>query len=145
MICVDSSVAIKWILPEVDSELATRLLTHAVSLQRAVVAPSLLGYEVTNVLRQRMTRLAVSLATAEIEILRLLSFPVQLIHDSENHGRALAIADRFGLPAAYDAHYIAFAAQLSCEFWTADARLANRVSPELPFVRLLADWNGNSI
>jgi predicted nucleic acid-binding protein len=44
---------------------------------------------------------------------------------------------RFSLPAAYDAHYLALAAQLGGEFWTADAKLAGVVQAELPWVRLV--------
>jgi predicted nucleic acid-binding protein len=49
----------------------------------------------------------------------------------------LDLADRFALPAAYDAHYLALADWLGGEFWTADRRLAKAVGEALPWVRLV--------
>ena len=51
--------------------------------------------------------------------------------------RALDLAERFSLPAAYDAHYLALADWLGGEFWTADRRLARAVHDELPWVRVV--------
>jgi len=53
------------------------------------------------------------------------------------HWRVIELAERLSLPAAYDAHYLALAAQLRGEFWTADAKLARAVRAELPWVRLV--------
>ncbi len=53
--------------------------------------------------------------------------------------RAMEISHRFGLPAAYDAHYLALAEYKKCEYWTADSRLWNAVGDELSWVRRLSD------
>ncbi len=37
----------------------------------------------------------------------------------------------------YDAHYLALAARLGAEFWTADQRLVNTVQSALPWVRFV--------
>ena len=42
--------------------------------------------------------------------------------------------------AAYDAHYLALAEMLGCEFWNADERLYNTVKDELPWVKWLGDF-----
>jgi predicted nucleic acid-binding protein len=57
------------------------------------------------------------------------------------HMLALDFADTYGLPAAYDAHYLALADLLDCEFWTDDRRLLQRVGRDLPFVRWLGDFD----
>jgi hypothetical protein len=44
-----------------------------------------------------------------------LALPIRLIHDLEVHARALEIAGRFSLSAAYDAHYPAVAEMLGGE------------------------------
>jgi predicted nucleic acid-binding protein len=49
----------------------------------------------------------------------------------------LALAERFSLPAAYDAHYLALADWLGGEFWTADRKLVRAVEDELPWVRVV--------
>ena len=38
------------------------------------------------------------------------------------HRRALQLASELGQGAAYDAHYLALAEALECEYWTADDR-----------------------
>ena len=53
-----------------------------------------------------------------------------------------SLAARFNRPAAYDAHYLALAEMMNCEFWTADRRLFNVVKDELPWVRWLGKHEG---
>ena len=53
------------------------------------------------------------------------------------HWRALELAERFSLPAVYDAPYLALAEGLGGEFWTADGALARTVQPAMPWVRLV--------
>jgi len=56
-----------------------------------------------------------------------LSLPLRLHGDVSLHRWAVDLAERFSLPAAYDAHYLALAEWLGGEFWTADRRLAQAV------------------
>ena len=51
-----------------------------------------------------------------------------------------SLATRFNRPAAYDAHYLALAEMMNCEFWTADRRLFNVVRDELPWVHRLGTY-----
>ena len=53
--------------------------------------------------------------------------------------QALALADALGVPATYDAHYLALAEHLGCELWTDDQRLIRIVATSLPFVRWIGD------
>jgi predicted nucleic acid-binding protein len=48
-----------------------------------------------------------------------------------------SLATRFNRPATYDAHYLALAEMMDCEFWTADERLFNAVRDELSWARWL--------
>src|SRR5687767_16037598 len=136
MICVDASLAVKWILKEDDSDRARALFRAAVHAGESIVAPPLLPIEVTNILRQRM-RGPDGLTRAEAtELLDdFLTYPVGVHQPTGLHRRALALADSYGLPAAYDAHYLALAQHLRCNFWTADQRLLNRLGTALPFVK----------
>jgi predicted nucleic acid-binding protein len=145
MICIDSSVAAKWILEEEWTTEARALYDAALNAGELIVAPPLLPIEVTNVLRQRLRRSPdYSLGEALAQLDRFLGFSVEIRNPSWLHRRALQIADAFGLPAAYDAHYLALADELHCPFWTADRRLALAVGRGLGFVRLLGEYDATA-
>jgi predicted nucleic acid-binding protein len=52
MICIDASVAVKWVLQEELSEHARALYRAHLRMREPLVAPSLLLYEVANTVRQ---------------------------------------------------------------------------------------------
>ena|GEM_PF-3721782 len=54
MICVDASVAAKWLFPEEYSAQALSLVNHAAAAKERIIAPALLPIEITNIIRQRM-------------------------------------------------------------------------------------------
>jgi predicted nucleic acid-binding protein len=141
MICVDASVAVKWVLDEERSDRAKALFRATERAGRDIVAPTLLPLEVTNILRQR-TRAANGLALeAAIRILdRFLALPIAIHAPDDLHRRALALAHAFDLPAAYDARYLALAEHFGCDLWTDDERLFRRVERSLPFIRRLGDY-----
>jgi predicted nucleic acid-binding protein len=140
MICLDSSVVVKVILDEEQSDLARALYDSLILEQTLIVAPPLLPIEMTNVLRKRMRREnAISLDAAMNLFEVFLALPIAIHNPPGIHQQALRLADAFELPASYDAHYLALAEFMNCEFWTADQRLWQQVERGLPFVR----WIGN--
>jgi len=60
-------------------------------------------------------------APSEAEALLDVALRLDLVlhDDPELHKHALKLAQRFSLPATYDAHYLALADQLGAELWTA--------------------------
>lgn len=141
MICVDASIAVKWILEEDLTAQADALYLAAQRAGSPIVAPALLLFEVTNVVRQQVRgERAMPLVAASRALADFLSFDIEIHAPSGLHQLALTIADANGLPAAYDAHYLALSELLGCEFWTADRRLLQRVQGALPFVRWLGDY-----
>lgn len=140
MICVDASVAVKWVLAEDYSSAARQLYGAAARRSEAVVAPMLLPMEVTNILyRRTRARDGLSVTQATTLLDDFLAFPIELLRPADLHAAALAIAVEFGLPAAYDAHYLALARGLGCDLWTDDRRLLRHVGGRLPFVRWIGD------
>lgn len=66
-----------------------------------------------------------------------LDLPLELCGEPDLQWRALDLANKFFLPAAYDAHYLALAQLLEGEFWTSGGRLARTVQSSLPWVHLV--------
>jgi predicted nucleic acid-binding protein len=100
-----------------------------------------MNIEVTNIPRQRM-RNSAQATFANVSRLRedFLQLKVTILNPAGLHHRALIIADAMGLPAAYDAHYLALSEYQNCEFWTADLRLLRQVGDQLPYAKWIGDY-----
>jgi len=140
MICVDASVAAKWVLPEEYSDRALALYTATIETGEPIVAPTLLPIEVANVMRQRMVREHLSLADATQLFSQFLRFPITYPAADHLSLRALSLAATYNLPAVYDAQYLALAEELSCPLWTADRRLLHAVLSKLSYVHAISDY-----
>lgn len=146
MICVDASVAAKWIFDEEHFQAARALYRDAADRAERIVAPLLLPIEMTNIIRQRMRRakppqqhpLTLPEATDALE--RFLAFPLALTMPPELHRQALELAAAHDLPAVYDTHYLAMAQMLGCPLWTADQNLIHTLGGTLPFVKWIGDY-----
>ncbi len=146
MICVDASLAAKWVFEEEHCREARTLYRDALMSSERIVAPALLPIEVTNIVRQRVRRVKppaqqpLSLTEAQEALDRFLALGIEVTMPSQLHRQALELADAQGLPAVYDAHYVALAQMLGCELWTADRHLADAIRQKLPFVRWIGDY-----
>jgi predicted nucleic acid-binding protein len=142
MFCADASLAAKWVLPEQHRDLALALLRATLAAGEPIVAPHFLRVEVTNILRQRLRRpdAPLTLAEATERLRTFLALPLMLITPDALHERAFRLADAYGLPAAYDAHYVVLAQELGCDLWTDDRRLLRELAGRLPFVRWIGDY-----
>ncbi|MPZ13598.1 MAG: PIN domain-containing protein, partial [Chloroflexi bacterium] len=123
MICVDSSIAAKWVFVEEHSERARLLLRVALEQQEPIIAPTLLPSEVANVIRQRLRQGQVQLNEARALLAQFLAVPIAILTPETVFDLSLVLADQFSLPAVYDAHYVALAKLLDATLWTADQRL----------------------
>ena len=117
---IDSSVAIKWYLPEEHSDRAIALQREDIELH----APDLLYVECGNVVwkRERKSELTRLDAAAILDSLGMLGI--------ETHSSWPLVLASFEIAAAtgrtvYDSLYIALALQLECKFVTADLKLCN--------------------
>ena len=142
VIVVDASLALKWIIREPDSGIAKTLLKRWNADRTDIIAPCLFAYEITNILYRQVVTGKLSYGETKLLLKNLFSIGVLLdFSEYENISmRAMEFAHRFGLPAAYDAHYLALAERENCEYWTADARLLNTIKGKLPWVRKLEDY-----
>jgi len=140
VICVDASIAAKWIFAEDHSDQALALASACARESRRMMAPVLLPFEVTNVIRKRAIREALTGTEADLAYSRFLAYGVTLTISEDLHRSALTVAQAYNLPAVYDAYYIALAQALDCSLWTDDRRLLRAVGGPLPFVRWIGDY-----
>jgi predicted nucleic acid-binding protein len=141
-VVVDTSIVIKWVVEETDSDTATSLLIKWFSEGTVLLAPILLAYEIANVLYQRVRKGTILFDEAE-QILTYVLLKAIKFDTSPDYSlsiRATQLAYRFSLPATYDAHYLALAERENCEYWTADVRLINAINGQLSWVRKLDDY-----
>lgn len=113
---IDTSVAIKWVVEEADSDAALALAGAD------MIAPALARIEAGNVLRTLAARQAVSAAQALDLFALLQTAPVVIVdHDEALERQALALALELGHPV-YDCVYLALAERTGRHLVTADRR-----------------------
>jgi predicted nucleic acid-binding protein len=136
LVCVDAKLVMRLVADPADESIQ-HLWELWDSERRQLAAPTLLYYEVANALYRYQKLGYLSASSVQLAFRAALALPLKLHGEPDLHWRALDLADKFSLPAAYDAHYLALAELLEGEFWTADGRLARTVQPSLPWVHLV--------
>lgn len=147
VVVVDTSIVIKWVLQESDSDVAETMLIDWSSNGVVILAPALLTYEVTNALYKNVRKGEITLEEAKEALRKVLLSGVVLnfSKDSDLGRRAIEFAGQFGLSATYDAHYLALAEREGCELWTADTRMWNSIRGKLSWVRWIGDYHTTKI
>lgn len=135
-LCVDANLVIRLVADPADESIQY-LWEQWDSERRQLAAPTLLYYEVANALHRYQKLGFMGAASVQLAFKAALALPLELHGEPDLHWRALDLANRLSLPAAYDAHYLALAELLEGEFWTADRRLARTVQSSLPWVHLV--------
>ncbi|MGD8626581.1 MAG: type II toxin-antitoxin system VapC family toxin [Anaerolineae bacterium] len=135
-LCVDANLVIRLVADPSDQAIQ-RLWEQWAAERRQIAAPTLLYYEVANVLYRYQALGLMRASSVQLALKAALALPIQLHGEPVLHRHALDLAERFSLPAAYDAHYLALAEQLGGEFWTADGKLARTVQASLPWVHMV--------
>lgn len=138
-VCVDAGLIASAILDEPLSEEARRLLASWIDNEVELLAPDLWAYEVVATTHKAILRGNLP-PGRRIHVLRaFFNQDVSLVRPPGIHERAADLAALLGLPATYDAHYLALAESEGIEFWTADQRLYNAVHDSLPWVHWLGE------
>ena len=116
-VVVDASVVIRWFVPEVGSDAASRLLAGDDRLE----APDLLFSEIANaiwkkVIRGQLTRAESQLLVSDIENIAVDTTPCRAL---ANDAHAIALLTS---RSVYDSMYVALARRLDTRVITADER-----------------------
>lgn len=130
---LDSSVALKWVLPEPDHAQAIKLRDDTRSGLHELLAPDVFPIEIAHSLTraERQGRLSVVQGWPSWQL---------IMADAPTLHPYLPLLPRaYGLSSAlrtgtYDCLYVALAEREGCELVTADARLVANVAARFPFV-----------
>lgn len=130
---LDANVALKWVLPEVDSDRALRLRTSVQAGLHDLLAPDAFSIEVAHALSRAERKGVIAVGDADAHLLNILSTPPQLHPSLSLLRRALAIssAHRVGV---YDCLYVALAERENCQLVTADDKLLKNLAANFPFI-----------
>ncbi|MBL0370420.1 type II toxin-antitoxin system VapC family toxin [Rhizobium sp. KVB221] len=120
LIIIDSSVAIKWVVPEIGSKEAL-----ALRLKYDLCAPELIIPEIANILWKKFQRGELSAAEAGLAAELLANSGISYASMRGLLEKATDFALALGHPA-YDCVYLAAALEANCPFVTADARLIRK-------------------
>jgi predicted nucleic acid-binding protein len=135
-LCIDADLVVR-LVADPEDQVVQQLWEQWDAERRQLAAPALLYYEVTNALYRYQRLGFMSLAAVRLGLKAALALPLHLYGEADLQWRALELAGRLGLAAAYDAQYLALAEWLGGEFWTTDRRLAHAAQPILPWVHLV--------
>jgi predicted nucleic acid-binding protein len=134
---IDASVAVKWFLPEANSDKADALLNALLNQRLYLIAPDLLIPEVVNTLWKRSVLTnEISLREARESCADLVSLPVRVLSSAAIAVRALEFSAQ-ERHSVYDALYVVLALERGCEFVTADQPLVNKLGGKFPAIRWL--------
>ncbi|MGB3201585.1 MAG: type II toxin-antitoxin system VapC family toxin [Nodosilinea sp.] len=138
-IVVNSSVAIKWFVPQVHSDKARQILSTYQEGQLELLAPDLIYAEIGNIVWKlnRFQELAEQDAEDILETFQLISFSITpsslLLHDAyhfaKNHQRTV-----------YDSLYMTLSLWQQCLFVTSDSKLFNAISPAFSNIITIENW-----
>ncbi|MEQ8464571.1 type II toxin-antitoxin system VapC family toxin [Coleofasciculus sp. E1-EBD-02] len=139
-VVIDSSVAIKWYVPQPYSSQAIQILNDYQAGTIALLAPDLIYAEVGNITWKlyRFQGLSASDAQTIIDAFQLVKF------NRVPAASLLKDAYQFAVTyqrSVYDSLYIALSLRQQCQFVTADQKLVNAVSATHPNVISIGNWS----
>lgn len=138
-VCVDASFILRTLVPGPYSPQALALYTKWYAQRVLLVAPALLPFEVTAVLRRQVYLEQLLPEEGEAAFVAFRAIRIRLYSRSGLLSRAWELAKAFNRPRTYDMAYLAVAESLGVDFWTADERLYNAVKEKLLYVRWVGE------
>ena len=134
---LDASVALKWVLPEDDSDKAIRVRDEFARGLRELIAPDVFPVEVAHTLAKTERRRLILPGEGAKKLADVSSFMPDLHSYLPLLPRAFDIASaaRIGV---YDCLYVALAEREGCQLLTSDQRLLNALGAKMSFLIDLA-------
>ena len=134
---VDASVALKWVLPEAQSDKARELRNDFQRRVHELLAPDVFPIELAHALTRAERKRIIPLGYAKGFLADILRTVPVLQPSLPLLSRATDISSQSRL-GVYDCLYVALAGREGCRLLTADERLVNAIGQQFAFVELLS-------
>lgn len=134
---IDSSIGVKWVIPEVDSAKALRLRDDYRNAVIELLAPDFCPIEVANSITRAERQGRITQAEGAVALRDSLIHLPQLENVLALLPRADAVSSQTK-SAVFDCLYVALAERESCQLVTADHRVINNLQPHFPHIVSLA-------
>jgi predicted nucleic acid-binding protein len=136
---LDSSVAFKWVVPELHTDKALLLRDDFRNGVIQLLAPDFFPLELLHALTKAERQKRINPAEASTFWLDIMTTCPILSPSLPLAAHACAIATKARI-GTYDCIYVALAEQEKCELVTADDRLVKNLQAQYPFIRPLASF-----
>lgn len=140
-VCIDASLALVWLLPAEQNEMANALRREWYRNGIEIITAPLFHAEVTSVLREQVYFKRLPPEEGEEAFLAYTEMGVKSIDTPEIQKRAWELAKEFNLPRTYDMQYLAAAELKDCELWTSDKGLINSLQGQVSRVKLVGEYS----
>lgn len=134
---LDSSVAIKWVLPEADTPKAVWLRNEFRQGMHDLIAPDVFPVEVAHALTRAERRGIIRPPASIKRLSNVLTYPPILYPYLPLLARAIGLSSQTR-QGVYDCLYLALAEREGCQLLTADAKLVGNLQARFPFITSLA-------
>jgi predicted nucleic acid-binding protein len=136
---VDSSVMVKWVLAEPDSDKALRLRDDLRKSVHELLSPDLFAVEASHALTRAERQPRITVGQARALLLDILTTPPRVVPFRPFLLRAIDVSSALRI-GVYDCLYVALAEPEKCELVTADATMVRALQPTFPFIRTLSSF-----
>lgn len=142
---IDANVIAALVFPVTYTPQASQLMVYLDNTDKDLIAPTLFEYEIATIFWRSVAFGLLDEGQVSTIWNKLFGSRIRTIAPTASlHRAALQLAGRLNQNKAYDAHYLALAAQENAPFWTADRRLAAGAQQAgLTWVYWVGDWQAN--
>jgi predicted nucleic acid-binding protein len=136
---IDSSVMVKWVLTEPDSDKALRLRDDLRKSVHELLSPDIFTVEASHALTRAERQLRIPVGQARLLLLDILTTPPRVFPFQPLLLRAIDVSSSLRV-GVYDCIYVALAEQEKCELVTADATMVRALQATFPFIHALSSF-----
>jgi len=137
---VDASVVLKWYIPDEQIECADRIKIDFLDKRVLLLAPSIIHYEINNVVLNAVKSNRLSLNKATLALRDFYYSDIKFHSSPSLLLFSFKVAEKLNI-SSYDASYVALCQMAKAPFYTADPRLLEKVKNKVPLVKPLASYS----